>query len=189
MPRAKRGPGTTHEDPPSKRGGRTATRGSSVSGEGVRPHDEDDPVLRNALGLPPGRFDATANIAMMGTASDDEDGHWGTDFEPEEHRRPRVTEPSTPLDTGHEEADFGAARPQEEGLGFSPIRDTARVRAGSVPPGFPPRSALTALEAVDRASPGPGQGEATVCSSATASKVSKDVRRGRVLPHGYRGGG
>ena len=149
VPRARRGPGATHEEPPSKRGGRTATRRLSVSGEGVRVHDEDDPVLRDALGLPPGRPDATANIAKMGTAGDDEDGHWRTDFEPEEHRRPRITEPSTPLDTGHEEADFGAARPQEEGLGLSPIRATARGRTGSVPPGFPSRSALTALEVMD----------------------------------------
>ena len=106
-------------------------------------------MLRDAVGLPPGRPDATANIAMMGTAGDDGDGHWRTDFEPEEHRRPRITEPSTPLDTGHEEADFGAARLQEEGLGLSPIRDTARARAGSAPPGFPSRSALTALEVMD----------------------------------------
>ena len=115
----------------------------------MRAHDEDDPVLRDALGLSPRRPDATANIATMRTAGDDGDGHWRTHFEPEEHRRPRITEPSTPLDTGHEEADFGAARPREEGLGLFPIRATARARVGSVPPGFPSRSALTAWELVD----------------------------------------
>ena len=71
--------------------------------------------------------DATASIAMMWTAGDDEKGHWRTDFEPEEHWKPRVTEPSTPLQTGNEEVDFGVTRPQEEGLGLSPIRDTARA--------------------------------------------------------------
>ena len=45
--------------------------------------------------------------------------------------------------------DFGAARPRQEGLGLSPIRDTARTYTGSVPPGCPSRSALTALEVVD----------------------------------------
>ena len=74
----------------------------------------------------------------MGTADDDGDGHWRTDFEPEEHRRPRVIEPSTPLDKGHEEVDFGEARPREEGLGLSTIRKTARAvpdlfRQGSLP--------------------------------------------------------
>ena len=107
MPRAKRGPGATHEEPPSKRGGRTTTRRSSVSGERVRLQDENDPVLRNALGLPPGRPGATVNIATMGTAGEHGDGHWRTNFDPEEHRRPRITEPSTPLDIGHEETDFG----------------------------------------------------------------------------------
>ena len=86
---------------------------------------------------------------MMGTAGDDEDGHWRNDFEPEEQRRPRVTEPSTPLQTGNEEVDFGVARPQEEGLGLSPTRDTARSRTGSAPPGFASRNALTALDVVD----------------------------------------
>ena len=70
MARAKRGPGATHEERPSKRGGRIATRKSSTSDERVRAHDEDDPVLRDALGLPPGRHGA-----MMGTAGDDGDGH------------------------------------------------------------------------------------------------------------------
>ena len=148
MPRAKRGPGVTHEDPLSKRGERTATRRSSVSDEGVRADGEDDPVLRDALGLSPRRPDATANIATIRTAGDGGNGQWLTDFEHEGHRGPRITEPSTPLDTGHEEVDFGAARPREEGLGLSPIRDTARARAGSVPPGFPSRSALTAWEVV-----------------------------------------
>ena len=117
--------------------------------KGMRVHVEDDLVLRDALGLPPGLPDAAANIAMMGTAGDDRDGHWRTEFEPEEHRGPRVIEPSTPLDTGHEEADFEAARPREEGLGLSPIRGTARARAEFVPPGLPSRSSLTALDVVD----------------------------------------
>ena len=69
--------------------------------------------------------------------------------EPEEHRRLRVTEPSTPLQNGDEEVDFEVARPQEEGLGLSPIRDTARSRTGSAHPGFPSRNALIALEIVD----------------------------------------
>ena len=149
MPRTKRGPGLTQEDPPSKRGGRATARRSSGSGERVPAANEDDPVLRDAFGLPPRLPDSTANIAMVGTAGDDEDGHWRTDFEPEEHRRPRVTEPSTPLQSGYEEVDFGVARPQEEGLGLSPIRDTARARTGSPPPGFASRNALTALEVVE----------------------------------------
>ena len=106
-------------------------------------------MLRDALDLSPRRLDANANIATMGTAGDDGDRHWRTDFEPEEHRRPRVIEPSTPLDTGHEEVDFGAVRPRKEGLGLPLIRATARACAGSVPPGFHSRSALTALEVVD----------------------------------------
>ena len=109
----------------------------------------DDPVLRDALGLSPRRPNATANIATMGTAGDDGEEHWRTDCEPEEHRGPRITELSTPLDTGHEEVDFGAARPRKEGLGLSPIKDTAHARAGPVPSGFPSRSALTALDVVD----------------------------------------
>ena len=129
MPRVKRGPGVTHEDLPAKRGGKAPTSRSSISDERVETHDEDDPVLCDALDLFPRRPDATANIATMGIAGDDRDGHWRTDFEPEEHRGPRVIEPSTPLYTGHEEVNFGAARPREEGLGLSPI--TARARAGS----------------------------------------------------------
>ena len=58
-------------------------------------------------------------------------------------------EPSTPLQAGNEEVDFGVARPQEEGLGLSPIRDTGRSRTGSAPPGFASRNVLTALEVVD----------------------------------------
>ena len=85
---------------------------------------------------------------MVGTVGDDQDGHWRTDFEPEDHRRPRVTEHSTPFQTGNEEVDFGVARPQEEGLGLSPIRDTARSRTGSAPPNFASRSALIALKVV-----------------------------------------
>ena len=45
--------------------------------------------------------------------------------------------------------DFGAARPPDEGLDLSPIREAARPRAGSVPPGFAPRIARVALEIVD----------------------------------------
>ena len=111
--------------------------------------NEDDPVLRDALGLPPRRPNSTANIAMMGNGGDDEDGHWRNDFEPEEHRRPRVMEPSTPLQAGNEEVGFGVARQQGEGLGLSPISDTARSRTGSAPPGFASRNVLTALEVVE----------------------------------------
>ena len=125
------------------------SRRSSVPGERARAHNEDDPVLRDALGLPPRLPDATVNLAMMGTAGNDEDGHWRADFEPEEHRRPRITEPSTPLQAGNEEVDIGVAIPQEEGLGLSPIRDTARVQTGSAPPGFASRNTLTALEVVE----------------------------------------
>ena len=149
MPRTKRGPGATQEDPPSKRGGRATLRRSSGSGESALAPNEDDSVLRDALGLPRRFPNSTAHIAMMGTAGDDEDGHWRHDFEPEEHRRPRVTEPSTPLQTGYEEVDFGVARPQEEGLGLSPIRDTARARTGSAPPRFTCTNALTVLEVLD----------------------------------------
>ena len=146
MPRTKRGPGATQEDPPFKRG---TTRRSSGSGERAPAANEDNPTLCDALGLPPRLPASTANIALMGTAGDDEDGHWRNDFEPEEHRRPRVTRPSTPLQTGNEEVEFGVAQPQEEGLGWSPIRDTARSRTGSAPPGFASRNALIALEVVD----------------------------------------
>ena len=139
----------TQEDPPSKRGGRAITRRSSGSGERVPDPNEDDPLLRDALGLLSRIPDSAANIAMVGTAGDDEDGHWRTDFEPEEHRRPRVTEPSTPLQTGNEEVDFGVARPQEDGLGMFPTRDTARSRTGSAPSDFASRNALTAMEVVD----------------------------------------
>ena len=66
--------------------------------------NEDDPVLHDALGLPPRLPNFTANTGMMGTAGDDEDGHWRNDFEPEEYRRPRAMEPSTPLQTGNEES-------------------------------------------------------------------------------------
>ena len=38
---------------------------------------------------------------------------------------------------------------QEDGLGLSPIRDTARSQTGSAPPGFAFRNALTALEVVE----------------------------------------
>ena len=58
-------------------------------------------------------------------------------------------EPSTPLQAGNEEVDFGVARPQEEGLGLSPIREAARSRNGSAPPGFASRDVLTVLEVVD----------------------------------------
>ena len=113
-----------------------------MSGEKVPGPNEDDRVPRDALGLSPRFFDSTANIAMVGTAGDGEDGHWRTDFEPEEHRRPRVTEPSTSFQTGEEEVDFGVAWPQEERLGLSPIRDTARARTGSAPPDSVSRNAL-----------------------------------------------
>ena len=149
MPRAKRGPGATQEDFPAKRGGRATTRRPSGSGEMAPAINEDDPVLRDALGLPPRFPNPTANVAMMGTANDDEDAHWRSDFEPEEHRRPRVMEPTTPLQTGNEEVDFGVARPQEDGLRLSPIREAARSRIGSMPPGFAFRNALTALEVMD----------------------------------------
>ena len=143
------GQGLCTKSPRPKRGGRTATRRSNGSGERVRAHDKDELMLLDALGLSPWRLDATASIAMMGTAGDNEDWHWLTEFGPEEHRRPGITEPFMLLYTGHEGADVGAARPQVEGLRFSPIRDTARARAGSVPPGFPSRSALSALEVVN----------------------------------------
>ena len=65
MPRAKRWPGVTQEDPPSKRGGRTATRRSNISNKRVRAHEEEAPVLRDALGLSPRRPDATADTAMQ----------------------------------------------------------------------------------------------------------------------------
>ena len=110
MPRTKHGPGATREDPPSKRGERTTTRRSSGSGERAPGANEDVPLLRDVLGLPPRLPDSTANIAMMGAAGGDEGGD--------------------------EEVDFGVARPQEEGLGLSPIRATARSRTGSAPPGF-----------------------------------------------------
>ena len=80
---------------------------------------------------------------MVGTAGDDEDGHWRADFEPEEHRTPRVTEPSTPLETGNEEVNLGVAQPQEEGLGLSLIWDTARP--APAPDRFPRVSLPAAL--------------------------------------------
>ena len=149
MPTTKRGPAATHEDLASKRGGRATTRRSSGSRERAPATNEDDPVLRDALCLSPSLPDSTANFPVVGNAGNDDDGHWLTDLEPEEHRRPRVTEPSKPLQTGNEEVDFGVARPQEERLGFSPIRDTARSRTGSAPLGFTSRNALMALEVVD----------------------------------------
>ena len=155
MPRTKRGPGAVQEETPSKRGRRAATRRSSAFGERIRAPNEDYPVLRDALGLPSSRPNSantrgdTANIAVVGTAGDDEDAHWRTDFEPDEHRRPRITELSTPLEAGNEHVDFEVDRPREEGLGLSPLRDTARNRAESVPPGFASRNAITALEIVD----------------------------------------
>ena len=149
MPRTKRGPGATQEDPPSKRGGRATTRRTSGSGERAPAANEDDPVLRDALGPPPRLPDSVANIATMGTVGDDEDGHWRNDFEPEEHWRPRVTETSKPLQTGNEEVDFWVAQPQEDGLGLSLIRDAGRSRTGSAPPGFASRNALTALEVMN----------------------------------------
>ena len=75
MPRTKRAPGASQEDLPSKRGERATTRRSSGSGESVPAANDDDPVVRDALGFPPRLPDSTVNIAMMGTAGDDEDGH------------------------------------------------------------------------------------------------------------------
>ena len=149
MPRTKRGPGATQENLPSKRGERATTRRPSGPGGMAPAANEDDPVLRDALGLPSRLPNHTANAAMMGTAGDDEDGHWRSDFEPEEHRRPRVMKPCTPLQTGNEEVDVGVAPPQEDGLRLPPIREATRSRAGSVPRGFASRNALTALEVVD----------------------------------------
>lgn len=80
---------------------------------------------------------------------DDEDAHWRSGFEPEEQRRPRVAEPSTPLQVGHGEVDFEAARPQEESLGLSPTREAACSCTGSVPAGVVSPSALIALKVVD----------------------------------------
>ena len=97
MPRTKRGPEAMQEDIRSKRGGRATTRRPSGSGEITSAGSEEDPVLRDALGLPPWPANAIATIAMMWTVGADEDAHWRSVFEPEEHRRPRVTEPSTPL--------------------------------------------------------------------------------------------
>ena len=149
MPRTKRGPGVTQEYPASKRGGRATTRRSSGSGERVPAPNEDDSVLRDALGLPPRLPDFTANIAMIRTAGEDEDGHWRTDFEAEEHRRPRLRNPPRRFKPAMKRWSLGFARPQKERLGLSPIEDTARSRTGSAPPGFASRNALTALEVVD----------------------------------------
>ena len=55
-------------------------------------------------------------------SGDDGDAHWRTDFEPEEYKRPRITEPSSPLEAGNEEVDFEVERPREEGLRFLPSR-------------------------------------------------------------------
>ena len=56
---------------------------------------------------------------------------------------------SMPLQVGNEEVDFAVARPQKDGLRLSAIGEAARSRAGSAPPGFASRNALTALEVVD----------------------------------------
>ena len=137
------------EDLAAKRGGGVTTRRTSGSSEIAPVVNKEDPVLRDALGLPPRFLNPTANITMMGTVGDDENAHWRSDFEPEDHRRPKVTEPSMLLQAGDEEMGFGVARPQEEGLGLSPIREAARSRTNSVPPGFTSRNSLTALEVVD----------------------------------------
>ena len=108
------------EDLPSKRGGRPTTRRQSGSGEMAPAVNEEAPVLRDAFGLPPRSPNPTANLAMMGTAGDDDDAHWRSDFEPEEHRRPRVMRPSTSLVAGNEEVDLGVAQPPDDGLGLSP---------------------------------------------------------------------
>ena len=139
MPGTKHRRGAMQQGLPFKRGGRATTRRPSGSGEMAVAASEDDPVFRDALGLPPRFPNLTANVAMMGTAGDDEDGHWRSDFEPGEHQWPRVMEPSSPLQAGNQEVEFGVARPQEDGLGMSPIRAAARSRTGSVPPGFASR--------------------------------------------------
>ena len=115
----------------------------------MRAPNEDDPLLRDALALPPSPPDPAANIAVVGTAGDDGDAHWRTDFEPEEHRKHRLIEPSSPLEAGNGEVDLELGRPREEGLGLSPLRNTARNRAGPVPPGFASRNALTDLAVVN----------------------------------------
>ena len=137
------------EDIPSKRGGRATTRRPSGSGKIISAGNGEDPVLRDALGLPPRSPNVTANITTMGTVGADEDAHWRSEFEPEEHRRPRVTEPSTPLQAGDEEVHFGATRPPDEGLVLASIREAPRSCAGSAPPGLASRSALVAMEVVD----------------------------------------
>ena len=86
---------------------------------------------------------------MMGSAGDGKDAHWRSGFKSEEHRMPRVTELSMPLQAANEEMDFGVARPPDDGLGLPPIREAARSRTGSVPQGFISCNALTALEVVD----------------------------------------
>ena len=148
MSRTKRGPGAVQEEPPSNRGGKAVARRSSVSGKRVRVPNEDDPALRDALGLPPSRSDPAAIIAVVQTAGDNGDAPWRTYFEPENDRRPTITEPSTPLEAGNKEVDFEVERPRYEGWRLSPL-NTARNRAGSVPPGFASRNLLNAREVVD----------------------------------------
>ena len=90
MPRTKRGPGATHDDLPSKRGGKGTIRRPIGCGEMTPAANDEVPVLRDALGLPPRFPNPAANVVMMEAAGDDEDGHWCNDFEAEEHRRPTV---------------------------------------------------------------------------------------------------
>ena len=66
MARPKRRPGAIQEDLPSKRGGRATPRRPSGSGEIASTAKEEDPVLRDALGLPPRSPNATANVALLG---------------------------------------------------------------------------------------------------------------------------
>ena len=76
---------------PSKTAGRVTTWRPRISGEIISAGNEDDPVLHDVIGVPPGSRNATANEPRVLTRMPI------GDFEPEEHRRPRVTPPATPL--------------------------------------------------------------------------------------------
>ena len=92
-------------------------------------HNEEDPALRDALSLPPKPPDATANIATMGTAGDDVGAPISSARSiggPGLWNPPLLFKLATKQRTG-------VARRQEEGLGLSPIRDTARARMGFGP--------------------------------------------------------
>ena len=60
------------EDLPSRRGGRATTRRPSSSGDIAPVPNDEDLVLRAALGLPSSSRNPTASVAIMGTAGDDE---------------------------------------------------------------------------------------------------------------------